>query len=70
MHAVQNSVFVPSASAPPSSGRPGLWRRKSGIGAVDAQGHLLSHPMASIFHSLGQPHEHAPDLPYNPDLAG
>jgi len=41
----EQRVMVPSASAPPSSGRPGLWRRKSGIGAVDAQGHLLSHPM-------------------------
>ncbi|TCD69725.1 hypothetical protein EIP91_006492 [Steccherinum ochraceum] len=39
------TVMVPSATAPPSSGVPGLWRRKSGVGAVDAQGHLLSHPM-------------------------
>ncbi|KAI0306641.1 hypothetical protein B0F90DRAFT_1808291 [Multifurca ochricompacta] len=38
-------ILVPSASVPPSSGKPGLWRRKSGVGAVDAQGNLLSHPM-------------------------
>ncbi|KAI0082693.1 glycerol-3-phosphate O-acyltransferase [Panus rudis PR-1116 ss-1] len=38
-------ILVPSASAPPSSGQPGLWRRKSSTGAVDAQGNLLSHPM-------------------------
>ncbi|THH06772.1 hypothetical protein EW145_g3859 [Phellinidium pouzarii] len=41
-------ILVPSASVPPSSGTPGLWRRKSGTGAVDAQGNLLVHPMASI----------------------
>jgi glycerol-3-phosphate O-acyltransferase / dihydroxyacetone phosphate acyltransferase len=33
---------------PPSSGKPGLWRRKSGVGAVDAQGNLLVHPMVSF----------------------
>ncbi|KAI5124541.1 hypothetical protein M0805_003063 [Coniferiporia weirii] len=38
-------ILVPSASVPPSSGTPGLWRRKSGTGAVDAQGNLLVHPM-------------------------
>jgi len=38
-------ILVPSASVPPSSGKQGLWRRKSGVGAVDAQGNLLSHPM-------------------------
>lgn len=38
-------ILVPSASAPPSSGRPGIWRRKSSIGGVDAQGALLAHPM-------------------------
>ncbi|EJD05900.1 glycerol-3-phosphate O-acyltransferase [Fomitiporia mediterranea MF3/22] len=38
-------IIVPSASVPPSSGKPGLWRRKSGTGAVDAQGNLLVHPM-------------------------
>ncbi|KAA1475269.1 hypothetical protein DENSPDRAFT_418220 [Dentipellis sp. KUC8613] len=37
--------MVPSASVPPSSGTPGIWRRKSGAGAVDAQGNLLVHPM-------------------------
>ena len=37
--------MVPSSSAPPSSGQPGLWRRKSSTGAVDAQGNLLVHPM-------------------------
>ena len=36
---------MPSASVPPSTGKPGLWRRKSGVGAVDAQGNLLVHPM-------------------------
>ena len=39
---------MPSASVPPSSGRLGLWRRKSGVGAVDAQGNLLAHPMVSV----------------------
>ncbi|KAJ7273678.1 glycerol-3-phosphate O-acyltransferase [Mycena haematopus] len=34
-------ILVPSASVPPSSGKPGLWRRKSGTGAVDG----LTHPM-------------------------
>ncbi|KAK7052068.1 kinase domain-containing protein [Favolaschia claudopus] len=38
-------ILVPSASVPPSSGTPGLWRRKSGTGAVDAQGLGLTHPM-------------------------
>ncbi|KAH9048167.1 hypothetical protein EDB84DRAFT_1458769 [Lactarius hengduanensis] len=41
----KNRILIPSASVPPSSGKPGLWRRKSGVGAVDAQGNLLSHPM-------------------------
>ena len=45
-------IMVPSASAPPSTGKPGLWRRKSGTGAVDAQGNLLVHPMASPTHLL------------------
>ncbi|KAF7363415.1 Glycerol-3-phosphate o-acyltransferase [Mycena sanguinolenta] len=38
-------ILVPSSSVPPSSGKPGLWRRKSGTGAVDAQGLGLTHPM-------------------------
>lgn len=38
-------IPVPSASAPPSSGTPGLWRRKSSTGGVDAQGSFLVHPM-------------------------
>ncbi|QRV72837.1 acyltransferase [Ceratobasidium sp. AG-Ba] len=38
-------ILVPSASAPPSSGTPGIWRRKSNVGGVDAQGNLLVHPM-------------------------
>ncbi|KAH8099482.1 glycerol-3-phosphate O-acyltransferase [Cristinia sonorae] len=38
-------ILVPSAAVPPSSGQPGLWRRKSSTGAVDAQGNLLAHPM-------------------------
>ncbi len=33
---------------PPSTGTPGLWRRKSSIGAVDAQGLGLTHPMTWI----------------------
>ncbi|KAI0054033.1 glycerol-3-phosphate O-acyltransferase [Auriscalpium vulgare] len=39
-------MLVPSASVPPSTGTPGMWRRKSSAGAVDAQGHLLVHPMS------------------------
>ncbi|KAI0695901.1 glycerol-3-phosphate O-acyltransferase [Cytidiella melzeri] len=38
-------IMIPSASAPPSSGYPGLGRRKSSAGATDAQGKLLVHPM-------------------------
>ncbi|KAI0748033.1 glycerol-3-phosphate O-acyltransferase [Daedaleopsis nitida] len=38
-------ILVPSATAPPSSGQPGIWRRKSANGGVDAQGSLLVHPM-------------------------
>src|SRR5579872_6892323 len=45
--ATQWSILVPSASVPPSTGKPGLWRRKSSVGAVDAQGNLLVHPMVS-----------------------
>ncbi|KAF8654085.1 hypothetical protein AX16_003618 [Volvariella volvacea WC 439] len=41
-------ILVPSASVPPSTGTPGLWRRKSGSGAVDAQGLGLIHPMTWI----------------------
>ncbi|KAF4615224.1 hypothetical protein D9613_003038 [Agrocybe pediades] len=41
-------ILVPSASAPPSSGVAGLWRRKSSTGAVDAQGLGLTHPMTWI----------------------
>ncbi|TFK42612.1 glycerol-3-phosphate O-acyltransferase [Crucibulum laeve] len=41
-------ILVPSASVPPSSGTPGLWRRKSSTGAVDAQGLGLTHPMTWI----------------------
>jgi len=41
----KNRIVIPSASVPPSSGKLGLWRRRSGVGAVDAQGNLLSHPM-------------------------
>ncbi|KAE9404277.1 glycerol-3-phosphate O-acyltransferase [Gymnopus androsaceus JB14] len=36
---------MPSASSPPSPATPGLWRRKSNVGAVDAQGLGLVHPM-------------------------
>lgn len=39
---------MPSASVPPSSGTPGIWRRKSGTGAVDAQGNLLIHPLTWV----------------------
>jgi len=38
-------ILVPSATAPPSSGTPGIWRRRSAEGAIDAQGGLLAHPM-------------------------
>ncbi|KIO34813.1 hypothetical protein M407DRAFT_240595 [Tulasnella calospora MUT 4182] len=41
-------ILVPTSSAPPSSGQPGLWNRKSGTGSrggVDGQGHLLTHPI-------------------------
>ncbi|TFY74185.1 hypothetical protein EWM64_g9828, partial [Hericium alpestre] len=38
-------MLAPASSAPPSSGTPGIWRRKSSVGAVDAQGNLLVHPM-------------------------
>jgi len=41
-------ILVPSATAPPSTGTPGIWRRRSGTGAVDAQGNLLIHPMTWI----------------------
>lgn len=44
----QSRILVPSASVPPSTGTPGLWRRKSSIGAVDAQGLGLIHPMTWI----------------------
>ncbi|KAF9005622.1 glycerol-3-phosphate O-acyltransferase [Cyathus striatus] len=44
----QARILVPSASVPPSSGTPGLWRRKSSTGAVDAQGLGLTHPMTWI----------------------
>ena len=47
----QFRIMVPSASAPPSTGYPGLWRRKSSIGAVDAQGNLLVHPMVRYLFS-------------------
>ena len=43
--ASQMRILVPSSSAPPSSGTPGIWRRKSATGGVDAQGNLLVHPM-------------------------
>jgi len=39
----QFRILVP-ASAPPSTD-PGVWRRKSSVGQVDAQGNLLIHPM-------------------------
>lgn len=38
--------IIPSSSVP--SGNPGLWRRKSSTGAVDAQGLGLIHPMTWI----------------------
>ncbi|KAL0071434.1 Glycerol-3-phosphate/dihydroxyacetone phosphate acyltransferase [Marasmius tenuissimus] len=44
----ETRILVPSASAPPSTGTPGLWRRKSSVGAVDAQGLGLTHPMTWI----------------------
>ncbi|KAF8902117.1 glycerol-3-phosphate O-acyltransferase [Gymnopilus junonius] len=44
----ETRILWPSASAPPSSGPSGLWRRKSSTGAVDAQGLGLTHPMTWI----------------------
>ncbi|KAK2466946.1 hypothetical protein APHAL10511_001204 [Amanita phalloides] len=44
----ESRILIPSASVPPSTGTPGLWRRKSGSGAVDAQGLGLTHPMTWI----------------------
>ena len=44
----QFRILVPSSTAPPSTGTPGIWRRKSGNGVVDAQGNLLIHPMVRI----------------------
>lgn len=38
-------ILIPAASAPPSGGTSGIWRRKSSTGAVDAQGLGLTHPM-------------------------
>ncbi|KAH7889725.1 glycerol-3-phosphate O-acyltransferase [Phlebopus sp. FC_14] len=43
----QFRILVP-ASAPPSTGNLGGWRRKSSVGQVDAQGNLLIHPMTWI----------------------
>lgn len=45
---MKSRILVPSASVPPSTGTPGLWRRKSGTGAVDAPGLGLTHPMTWI----------------------
>ncbi|KAJ7063279.1 glycerol-3-phosphate O-acyltransferase [Mycena amicta] len=42
-------ILVPAASAPPSTGTPGLWRRKSTTGGVDSQGLGLTHPMTWLF---------------------
>lgn len=36
---------MPSASTPPSAGTSSLWRKKTNVGAVDAQGLGLVHPM-------------------------
>ncbi|KAL0571687.1 hypothetical protein V5O48_010274 [Marasmius crinis-equi] len=44
----ETRILVPSASVPPSTGTPGIWRRKSSTGAVDAQGLGLTHPMTWI----------------------
>lgn len=49
-HHGQFRILVP-ASAPPSTD-PGVWRRKSSVGQVDAQGNLLIHPMVSKQTSL------------------
>ncbi|KAG2111508.1 uncharacterized protein F5147DRAFT_744689 [Suillus discolor] len=40
--------FDQAIPAPPSTGNPGIWRRKSSVGQVDAQGNLLIHPMTWI----------------------
>lgn len=45
MRIAQTRILVPSASVPSVSGTSSLWRRKSSVGAVDAQGLGLTHPM-------------------------
>ncbi|KAJ3993163.1 glycerol-3-phosphate O-acyltransferase [Lentinula boryana] len=40
--------FMPSASTPPSTGAPSLWRRRTNVGAVDAQGFGIVHPMTWV----------------------
>ncbi|KAI0006004.1 glycerol-3-phosphate O-acyltransferase [Russula compacta] len=40
-----NRILFPSSSVPMSSGKPGLWQRKSGAAAVETQENLLAHPM-------------------------
>ena len=54
-HIMQWRILVPSSTAPPSSGQPGIWRRKSATGGVDAQGNLLVHPMVSLPRNTAQP---------------
>ncbi|KAI0306605.1 glycerol-3-phosphate O-acyltransferase [Multifurca ochricompacta] len=41
----KNRVLFPSSSVPTSSGKPGLWQRKSGAAAGETQENLLAHPM-------------------------
>ena len=48
----QFRILVPSSIAPPSTGTPGIWRRRSGNGVVDAQGNLLIHPMVRIYRKI------------------
>ncbi|KAJ3739926.1 glycerol-3-phosphate O-acyltransferase [Lentinula detonsa] len=40
--------LMPSASTPPSTGAPSLWRRRTNVGAVDAQGFGIVHPMTWV----------------------
>lgn len=42
----QFRILVPASAPPPTD--PGVWRRKSSVGQVDAQGNLLIHPMTWI----------------------
>ncbi|KAH9063466.1 glycerol-3-phosphate O-acyltransferase [Lactarius vividus] len=42
----KNHVVLPSSSVPMSSGKSGLWQRKSGAPGVETQENLFAHPMS------------------------